>query len=63
MREMQFLAGEPGTYLYWATTSGKSGTRDEAETLLSGAFIVISPSVQVKRSYFVLGIWTKADME
>ena len=33
--------GDPGTYFYWATTSGKPmEQRDQDETLLSGAFIV-----------------------
>lgn len=59
-REAQFLAGEPGTYLYWATTSGRSvEQRDEAETLLSGAFIVDTLDAVQNDRIFVLGIWTK----
>jgi FtsP/CotA-like multicopper oxidase with cupredoxin domain len=59
-RDTQFLAGEPGTYLYWATTSGKSlDQRDEAETLLSGAFIVDTLDAKQNDRIFVLGIWTK----
>ena len=40
-REVQFEAGEPGTYFYWATTANKPlDERKGAETQLSGAFIV-----------------------
>lgn len=40
-RDVQFEAGEPGTYFYWATTANKPiAERDGAETQLSGAFIV-----------------------
>jgi FtsP/CotA-like multicopper oxidase with cupredoxin domain len=35
-RELQFLAGEPGTYIYWATTSDKTlELHEDAETMLS----------------------------
>lgn len=43
-REVQFDAGEPGTYLYWGTTSNahldRLEERQGEETLLTGAFIV-----------------------
>lgn len=43
-REVQFEAGEPGTYFYWATTANKPlAERSGAETQLSGAFIVDPP--------------------
>src|SRR5579862_1855778 len=43
-REVQFEAGEPGTYFYWATSANKSlAEREGAETQLSGAFIVDPP--------------------
>lgn len=59
-REVQFLSGEPGTYLYWATTANHSlGDRDEKETLLSGAFVIDSPAVKPDDRVFVIGIWTK----
>jgi FtsP/CotA-like multicopper oxidase with cupredoxin domain len=58
-REFQFVAGEPGTYLYWATTSDKSlEQREEAETMLSGAFVVDAPGAKTDR-ILVIGIWTK----
>jgi FtsP/CotA-like multicopper oxidase with cupredoxin domain len=59
-RELVFLAGEPGTYLYWATTSDKAlELREQAETTLSGAFVVDPPGAKPDDSIFVLGMWTK----
>jgi FtsP/CotA-like multicopper oxidase with cupredoxin domain len=59
-REVQFLAGESGTYVYWATTSGKSlAERDGPETLLSGAFVVDEPGAKQDDRIFVLGVWEK----
>jgi len=52
-RELHFLAGEPGTYLYWATTSGNpQESRDQAETMLSGAFIVDAPGARADDRIF-----------
>ena len=57
-REVQFLAGEPGTYLYWATTADHSlEARKAEETLLSGAFIVDSPGAKLDDGVFVLSLW------
>jgi manganese oxidase len=59
-RELRFLAGEPGTYLYWATTSDKTlELRTGAETMLSGAFVVDPRGAKLDDRIFVLGIWTK----
>ena len=60
-RELQFLAGEPGTYLYWATTSDKTlvELREDGETMLSGAFVVDAPGTKPDDRIFVLGIWVK----
>ena len=59
-REVQFLAGEAGTYLYWATTSDKpQELRDQAETLLSGAFIIDEPGARTDDRIFMIGIWNK----
>jgi FtsP/CotA-like multicopper oxidase with cupredoxin domain len=59
-RELQFLAGEPGTYLYWATTSDKpQELRDQAETMLSGAFIVDAPGARTDDRIFMIGIWNR----
>lgn len=60
-RQLEFLAGEPGTYMYWATTSDKAlHDRLDAEALLDGAFIVEEPGVKVEDRIFVLGDWGKA---
>jgi FtsP/CotA-like multicopper oxidase with cupredoxin domain len=62
-RELQFLAGEPGTYLYWATTSDKTlEDRDDAETMLSGAFVVDALGTKPDDRVFVLGVWTKGKL-
>jgi FtsP/CotA-like multicopper oxidase with cupredoxin domain len=59
-RDVQFIAGEPGTYFYWATTGDHSlDLRDLAETLLDGAFIVDPPGAKSDDRIFVLGLWTK----
>lgn len=59
-RELQFNAGEPGTYLYWATTSNSAiDDRDGPETTLGGAFIVDSPGASAADRVFVLNLWTK----
>jgi manganese oxidase len=59
-RETQFVAGEPGTYMYWAATSDHSlETRELAETMLSGAFVVDPPGARPDDRIFVLGLWGK----
>src|SRR5579862_2640269 len=57
-REVQFEAGEPGTYFYWATAANRSlDERTGAETQLSGAFI-IDPAGVVSDDYiFVVNIF------
>lgn len=56
--ELRFVAGEPGTYLYWATTSDKTlvELREDAETMLSGAFVVYAPGTKPDDRIFVLGV-------
>lgn len=67
IRELQFPAGEPGTYMYWATTSAKPlEGRSGAESMLFGAFVIDSEVAKPDDRIFVLGIWTKnteADIE
>lgn len=64
VREIQFLAGEAGTYLYWATTADHSlEDREDAETGLSGAFIIDSPTAKREDRVFVLGLWSKGPDE
>jgi FtsP/CotA-like multicopper oxidase with cupredoxin domain len=63
-RQLQFAAGDSGTYFYWASTSGKPlGERVDQETLLSGAFIVDRPGMKTDDRIFVLGLWWKGSLE
>lgn len=56
--DLHFTAGDPGTYLYWATTSGKSiQDRTGAETGLSGAIIIDPPGAHADDRVFVVGLW------
>ena len=58
-RELRFSVGEPGTYLYWATTSNSAiDDRDGPETTLGGAFIVDGPGASAADRVFVLNLWT-----
>lgn len=62
--EVQFDAGEPGTYMYWATTSSAHFDRVEErsrgeETLLTGAFIVDPPGPREHDRIFVIVDWDK----
>jgi FtsP/CotA-like multicopper oxidase with cupredoxin domain len=59
-RELQFPAGEPGTYTHWATTSAKplEGRRG-VESMLSGAFVIDPEGAKPDDRIFVLGIWMK----
>ena len=57
-RQVDFTAGEPGSYLYWATTSDKSlMKRVGPETALSGALVVDPPGKRPDDRIFVVGIW------
>ncbi len=59
-RQVQFVAGEAGTYLYWATTTDKSGKfGKDPENLLSGAFVIDAPGNKMDDRIFVIGIWSK----
>lgn len=62
-REVQFDAGEPGTYMYWATTSDAHlddiERRQGEETMLAGAFIVDPPGAREDDRIFVIVEWEK----
>lgn len=62
-REVQFDAGEPGTYMYWATTSDAHlddiERRQGEETLLAGAFIVDPPGAREDDHILVIVEWEK----
>lgn len=64
-RDVLFDVGEPGTYMYWATTSNAHLDREEErqgeETLLTGAFIVDSPGARQDDRIFVIVDWDKVD--
>lgn len=64
-REAQFDAGEPGTYLYWATTSKAHLDNEQErlgeETLLTGAFIVDPPGANEHDRIFVIDGWDSSD--
>jgi FtsP/CotA-like multicopper oxidase with cupredoxin domain len=64
-REVHFDAGEPGTYLYWATTSDahldRTEERQGEENLLTGAFIVDPPGAREQDRIFVIVDWDKID--
>lgn len=58
-REVQFLAGDPGTYQYFASAGGElnRGRPFREDSQLSGAFIVEKPGTLSHDRVFVLGIW------
>jgi FtsP/CotA-like multicopper oxidase with cupredoxin domain len=59
-KEVRFLAGEPGTYLYWAATeNGTIATRFREDTLMSGAFIVDAPGATVSDRVMIIQLWAK----
>jgi len=57
-QDVRFKAGEPGTYYYWASTTGSPiKRRTPIETQLAGAFIIDPPGVVATDRVFVIGIW------
>lgn len=58
-RELSFLAGEPGTYQYFASAGGEMNRgrpfRDDSQ--MYGAFIVDPPGSKPDDRIFVLGVW------
>ncbi|HET7374413.1 MAG TPA: multicopper oxidase domain-containing protein, partial [Gemmatimonadaceae bacterium] len=59
-RQLEFPAGEPGTYFYWASTTHQSvDVRNGRDSQLHGAFIIDSAGSPPPRDrVFVLGSWT-----
>ena len=58
IREIRFKVNAPGTYHYWATTTGKPiERRFFADSQLSGALIVDPPGEAVADRVFVIGVW------
>ena len=64
-RLVTFLAGRPGTYHYWATTTGMPlPFRAVGDTQLSGAFIVDPAGIDPARDrIFVITDWTSLTLD
>lgn len=59
-RDVTFVAGEPGTYQYFANAGGpiyRLGRPFREDSQLAGAFIVDPPGTASSDRVFVLGIW------
>ncbi len=57
-REVRFRAGTPGTYFYWATTTGVAlGKRRRVDSQLSGALVVDPVGARPDDHVFVIGVW------
>jgi FtsP/CotA-like multicopper oxidase with cupredoxin domain len=56
-REFRFRADVPGTYYYWASTTGGSIDRQWFESQLTGALIVDPPNAPADDRVFVIGAW------
>ncbi|MGQ0813483.1 MAG: multicopper oxidase domain-containing protein [Gemmatimonadota bacterium] len=55
---VHFQLTEPGTYLYWATTSDSAfGRRIKSDTQLAGAIVVDQPNTKVRDRVFVITQW------
>ena len=54
----RFRANTPGTYFYWASTSGLPfDRRNKVDGQLNGAFIVDPPGVAPRDRVFLIGVW------
>jgi FtsP/CotA-like multicopper oxidase with cupredoxin domain len=59
-RERRFLAGAPGTYHYWATTTRRPlVARGDVDSQLNGALIVDPPGVVPDDRILVVSLWRK----
>jgi FtsP/CotA-like multicopper oxidase with cupredoxin domain len=60
-RTTRFVAGVPGTYFYWATTTDRPpDDREGLDSQLSGAFVVDPPEGPVRADrIFVMGAWSE----
>jgi FtsP/CotA-like multicopper oxidase with cupredoxin domain len=58
-QEVTFLAGEPGTYFYWANTGVDVpvDSRQGWDTQLDGAFIVDAPGTRNDDRVMIIGLW------
>ena len=59
-REARFVAGAPGTYHYWGTTTGRAlVARGDVDSQLGGAFVVDPPGAVPEDRIFVVSLWRK----
>ncbi len=57
-KDVRVLAGQPGTYYYWASTEGHSfGEREGRDSQLGGAFIIDHAGSAASDRIFVIGGW------
>jgi FtsP/CotA-like multicopper oxidase with cupredoxin domain len=56
-KQLSFLAGEPGSYLYWAATSAQQPASTDGT--MAGAFIVDPPFVSSADRVFLIQFWSK----
>jgi FtsP/CotA-like multicopper oxidase with cupredoxin domain len=64
LREVRFKLTAPGTYHYWATTTGSPlNGRLTVDSQLSGVLIVDPPGDAVIDRVFVLGLWLERGVE
>jgi len=62
-REVRFRAGKPGTYYYWATTTGKNlPERYGIDSQLTGALIIDPQGTKADDRVFVIGWWEKPEL-
>jgi len=60
-KELRFAAGEPGSYMYWATTSADA--RGDSDGPMAGAFIVDGPRDRTDDRIFVIQLWDKSVLQ
>jgi manganese oxidase len=61
-RSVTFAAGEPGSYLYWASLGVSKGEGDQESQQLAGGFVVDPPGGSPPDRVLVLNIWgTRTD--
>ena len=62
-RKIRFAVGRPGTYYYWATTTGKAlPERYGVDSQLNGALIVDPQGTRADDRVFVIGWWEKPEL-
>jgi FtsP/CotA-like multicopper oxidase with cupredoxin domain len=62
-RKIRFPAGKPGTYYYWATTTGKTlPERYGVDSQLNGVLIVDPQRTRADDRVFVIGWWEKPEL-